>query len=93
MKNDHKYFLCGCHGRSSSHLKVWREMLLFGKFKRAEVKMESIHTSVLLYSNKNRKQVKTCGITHFFLARPFWQWKTVNLHFQMGKKDLYSLQI
>lgn len=41
-------------------------MFLFGKFKRTEVKMESMHTLVLLYSNKNRKQVKTCGIAHFF---------------------------
>lgn len=67
-------------------------MFLFGKFKRAEVKMEPMHTLVLLYSNKNRKQVKTCGIAHF-LVRAFWHLKTVKLHLQVGKKDLYSLQI
>lgn len=85
MKNNHKQFFCGCHDRRGGHLKALKT-LLCGKFIRAEVKMEPIHTSVLLCSNGNRQQVKSCGTTHFFLVQIFWQWKTVKLHFQMGKK-------
>lgn len=60
-------------------------MLLCGEFERAEVKMESLHTSVLLYSNKNREQVKSCGITHFF-STSVLAIEIAKLHFQMGKR-------
>jgi len=68
MKNNHKQFFCGCHDKSSGHLKVLK-VLLCGEFKSEEVRMESIHTSLLLYSNQNREQVISCGITHFFSTR------------------------
>lgn len=67
-------------------------MLLCGEFERAEVKMESLHTSVLLYSNKNREQVKSCGITHFF-STSVLAIENSQVTLPDGKKDLYSLQI
>lgn len=67
-------------------------MLLYGKLERAEVKMESIHTSVLLCSNKNREQVKSCGITRFF-STSILAIENGKVTLPDGKKDLYSSQI
>lgn len=68
------------------------EMLLFGKFKSAEVKMESVHTLILLYSNKNRKQVKTCGLHIFSVSILAMENSKFTLP-DRKKKDLYSFQI
>lgn len=91
MKINHKEFSSGHHDRSSGHLKVLK-MLLCGEFKRAQVKMESIHPSLLIYSNKKREQVKSCEITHFF-STSILAIENSKATLPDGIKDLYSLQI
>lgn len=91
MKINHNEFSSGCHDRSSGHLKVLK-MLLCGEFERAQVKMDSIHPSVLIYINKKREQVKSCAITHFF-STSILAIENSKVTHPDGKKDLYSLQI
>lgn len=67
-------------------------MLLCGELERAEVKMESIHTSLLLCSNKNGEQVKSCGITRFF-STSILAIENSKVTLTDRKKDLYSSQI